>query len=183
MSRLIALAAACLVAALAWAVAQDDRFAFMPAGGAQLVERALTSCDDCGDLERWSAAERSEEEWREFLQEGGALEELTEQEIATLTLYLATAFPMDPPVADPADLPLDGRTLVIFQCQACHSIATPLGEDREVEYWLQHRTRPPHDGFDLDEKEWTHIAHYLAHNAPIPASEIPAELREGAGGY
>lgn len=173
--------AALLTAAVA--VAQDDRFAFMPAGGAQLVERALASCEGCDGLAAWSGAARTADEWRTYLAERSALKDLSDAETETLVRYLATAFPADEAVEAPADLPIDGRTLVLFQCQICHSIATPMLEDRGTDSWLQHRTRPPHDGLDLTGAEWAHIANYLDLNAPIPEASIPDEMRQGAGGY
>ena len=173
--------AALLVAAIAFA--QDDRFAFMPAGGAQLAERVVAECGDCEGLEAWSEASRTAAEWRTYLRERSLLQELSDAESETLVRYLATTFPTDDAVEGPADLPIDGRTLVLFQCQTCHSIATPMLEDRATEYWLQHRTRPPHDGLDLTGAEWALIANYLEVNAPIPEASIPDEMRQGAGGY
>ena len=165
------------------ATAQDDRFAFMPQGGIQLLQSVLDTCSDCGSLPELSAGERSAEQWRTYLDERGALEGMSEQQVQTLARYLASAFPAEAAIEQVSALPPDGRTLVIFQCQVCHSIAIPMLEDRDVGYWLGHRTRPPHDAFDLSDAEWARIADYLALNAPIPEETIPQELRQGAGGY
>ena len=177
--------AALLVAMLltSLAAAQDERFAFMPEGGIQLLQGVLDTCGDCGTLAELSAGERSAEQWRTYLDERDALGELDEQQLQTLTRYLASAFPAEAPIEEASALPPDGRTIVIFQCQVCHSIAIPMLEDRDVGYWLGHRTRPPHDAFDLTDAEWARIADYLALNAPIPEETIPEELRQGAGGY
>ena len=172
-----------LVLIVGLAMAQEDRFGFLPAGGTQLLERVLGACQDCGGLEDLSQMERAVEDWKTYLDEHGAMAEFTEEEIATLTRYLAGSFPTEAPIEDISELPADGRTIVIFQCQICHSIAIPMQEDRDVGYWLGHRTRPPHDALELTEREWTMIANYLALNAPIPEDTIPEELRRGAGGY
>ena len=171
------------VLALAWGVAQDDRFSFLPLGGQQLLEQVLEACSDCDGLNAWSTSARTQAEWRAFLDGRGVLAELDDTQTATLTHYLSVAFPLEEAATAIADLPLDGRTLVIFQCQTCHAITIPVTQDREVPYWLQHRTQPPHDALELSEPEWQHVANYLALNTPIPEESIPAELRQGAGGY
>lgn len=180
-ASLIALIATGLL--LAWGAAQDDRFSFLPAGGQQLLEQVLADCDACEGLAAWSVADRTRDEWRTLLADHGVLLGLSETEAETLTRYLSVAFPLEEAATAVANLPLDGRTLVIFQCQTCHAITIPVTQDREVPYWLQHRTQPPHDALELAESEWQHVANYLALNTPIPEDAIPAELRQGAGGY
>lgn len=181
--RHLAATAMSLLALVIGAVLAQDRFGFMPPGGIQLVERVLESCGDCDDLDALSGIERTIEEWRSYFAEREALEDLTEPETETLLRYLATVLPTDEPVEATGDLPGDGRSIVILQCQVCHSIATPMLEDREPAEWRQHRNRPPHDSFDLSDVAWRLIADYLAFNAPIEEASIPAEMLRGAGGY
>ena len=178
---LAAVAAAAVL--LAWTLAQDDRFSFLPRGGQQLLEHVLGACDACEGLAAWSTAARTRDEWTSLLEERGALADLSDAEAETLARYLSIALPLDEAATAVADLPLDGRTLVIFQCQTCHAITIAVTQDREVPYWLQHRTQPPHDALDLSEAEWRHVANYLALQTPIPEDAVPAELRQGAGGY
>lgn len=164
------------------ALAQDDRFAFMPPGGVQLLQQALEACERCDPLSDLATRDLPAEEWRGYFDEHGALEEWSDEEVATLVTYLAVVFPADA-VESVEDAPRDGRAIVIEQCQLCHAIAIPMQEDRPMDDWLQHIQRPPHDALGLDETDWQLLASYLANNAPIPQEDIPAQFRRGAGGY
>ena len=174
-----------LVSAVCWLGVgwAQDRFGFMPPGGIDLLERITGTCDACDDLATLSTEDRELDGWRSYLSEQKASIGLSETEVETLSHYVSTIFPTEAPVDTLEALPRDGRTIVIQQCQICHSIATPMLADRDRAAWLRHRNRPPHDSFDLSDAEWHLIASYLAFNAPIDESSIPAELRRGAGGY
>jgi hypothetical protein len=164
------------------AVAQEQ-FAFMPKGGAQLLREALERCSTCDEVRALASEERAAEEWKDYLEEHeGALEGLSDDEVETLAHYLATIFPAEQ-VEDPGSLPLDGRRLVLENCQLCHTVAIPITQDRTVEQWLELVRVSPHDAVNLDRRGWELLAGYLAFNAPIPMEQIPPELRRGGAGY
>lgn len=183
MSRL-ARAAGLLVAAwaLSFAVAQDDPFAFMPAGGPGVLQEVLDACGECDDVAELAGMDYDAEGWRAYFADRDALGELEQAQVETLVHYLALNLPADG-VESLDDLARGGAELAEVQCTVCHSIAVPMTEDRTAERWRQHEEVPPHDSLGLSDTEWWTLARYLSSNAPVPEDAIPAELLQGAGGY
>lgn len=169
-----------VVAALAVSTAQDQ-FAFMPASGSELLVEVLDACDGCDDIPTLATYELEAEEWQQYFEEKGALADYDEKQVTVLVSYLAINFPNG--AKDAGSLPRSTRSMVILNCQLCHSIAVPMTQARPLERWLEHRFIAPHDGLSLSVKDWETVAYYLANVAPLPLEAIPEPLRRGAGGY
>lgn len=174
------------VVAASWALvlgqAQDDPFAFMPAGGPQLLQQVLDACGECDGFAALAALDQDADAWRGYFEERGALGELEDHQVETLVRYLAVNLPAEG-AQGVEDLPRGGREIAVVQCTVCHTIELPMTADRSVERWREHIRVPPHDAIGLSEAEWATLASYLALNAPVPEESIPEELRGGAGGY
>jgi len=168
------------VSALALAVAQDQ-FAFMPASGQELLVAVLEGCGGCDDIPTLATWDLEADAWRQYFEEKGALADYDEKQVAVLVSYLAINFPNG--ATNASSLPRSTRSMVILNCQLCHSIAVPMTQARPLERWLEHRLIAPHDGLSLTPKDWETLAHYLANVAPLPLEVIPEQLRRGAGGY
>lgn len=160
----------------------QDQFSFMAPSGPELLLEILDFCDGCDDIATLAAMDLSADEWQQYFDERGALDDYFESEVTVLVTYLEINFP-NARANSATTLPRGGRMMVINNCQLCHSIALPMTVERTLEAWLNHRNVFPHDSISLTSKEWDTIAHYLYNVAPIPLDDIPEQLRLGAGGY
>ena len=154
----------------------DDVFAFIPAGGRTLLERAAGAGLQ---MDAILAGKRSREEWQLFLQGKPAVKELSESEFVTLADYLAHNMPIAPGAA----LPRDGRDLALEYCQSCHIITVVVTQDRSKVAWLGSLNKPSHIEIELTAAERGALADYLVLNAAIPIDLVPEELRAGGATY
>ena len=157
----------------------EDVFAFIPAGGRTLLERAAGAGLQGGELDAILAGRHSREEWQALLQDKPAINQLGQAEIATLADYLAHNMP----IAPGAPLPRDGRDLVLEYCQSCHIITVVVTQDRAREAWLGSLNKPSHIEIELTAAEREALADYLVLNAAIPIDLVPEELRAGGATY
>jgi mono/diheme cytochrome c family protein len=195
-ARRCGLAASLLLLALVAAplhAQTDDVFAFIPAGGrtllAQLVEQGLSP----EELQPILSAKRTPEEWVSYLRERQAavpaLQALGEQDLLTLSDYLAFNMPAAGIAAQAnatelaAALPPDGRDFALNYCQSCHIITVVVTQDRTKEAWLGTMNKPSHIEIELTPVEREALANYLVLNAGIPIDLVPEELRAGGASY
>ena len=157
----------------------EDVFAFIPAGGRTLLERATGAGLPRGELDAILAGKRSREDWQVFLQDKPAIKDLAPTQIATLSDYLAHNMP----IAPGAPLPRDGRDLALEYCQSCHIITVVVTQDRRREAWLGSLNKPSHIEIELTAAEREALADYLVLNAAIPIDLVPEELRAGGATY
>ena len=159
------------------AYAQEDHFAFMPAGGRTILAAGLAA-DPA--LESRLAEVKGAEDWLALITGGGlpGLAGLDDWQARTLAEYLAYAG-----AVDPAALPLDGRDITLERCQSCHIVTVVVTQAREKEAWLGTLGKPSHVGIPLTEAERDQLADYLVVNAGIPIDAIPPELRAGGASY
>lgn len=159
----------------------------LPAGGNDLLVRVLEACRTCDALAELATMERSQEEWRAYFREQqhedetlpedeGALAELSDAEIATLTAYLALHLPLDDEAlgeyTDAQALPLGGRELLRRHCTGCHSLAVSVLPDWQTrEAWTDLLEDANHRGIGLSERQVTELAAYLALN-PIAPEDV-----------
>lgn len=177
MLRIIAISL-CLAPALAWA--EDDLFAFIPAGGRTVLSDLLAGQPDAvGALD----VVRSSDEWEQGLADGtvgldggAALDDWARRTLADYLAYAA-------PIGDPGALPWDGRDMALARCQSCHIITVTVTQDRPREQWLGTFNKPSHIGVPLTEAERGQLADYLSVNAGISIDDIPPELRAGGATY
>ncbi|OGF56706.1 MAG: hypothetical protein A2Z21_06355 [Candidatus Fraserbacteria bacterium RBG_16_55_9] len=200
---------AILAAAVAFALAQEeDKFAWVPAGGCTLTLEVVKNCTNCDDIVTIVTSQKTRDEWKAYFegketskknesedQKGiGALQGLTEQKINTLLDYLTLNMPVvkDQLPADPAKidctvLPMDGKQELLQFCLSCHPISVPAYEDRDLEGWLALLEDRTHitalDANKVTEKQRQELAHYLTYNMPIPEDQIPQEFRGRPPGY
>jgi mono/diheme cytochrome c family protein len=158
----------------------------LPPGGNDLLADVLDVCATCDDLDELATAERTRDEWEAYFRnqehrdeganEDGALVGLSDEEIDTLTAYLAINLPMsEDDVHDDMEarsLPADGRELVQRYCAACHSLAVSVIPEWQIEQlWLEILQDPHHRGIGLSEQRLEEIAAYLAIN-PIEPDDV-----------
>ena len=166
----------------------DDPFAFMPAGGKQLLTDLLENCATCDDIESIALTDRTEEEWKEYFSNQetslqnlpdeelsrGAFANLTAQSEQTLTSYLTVNFPLK---RWRKKYPLDGRQMALETCIACHG-AIWAPSTRPVAGWLSTFKQPMHSSIPFRKTQAAELAHYFAINLPISIEEIPEELMQ-----
>lgn len=165
------------------ALAQEDVFSFVPAGGRTLLEQARTE----GLPDQIEAAIASEsgdaEVWRERIEAAKAdapgLDALDSWQTDTLAFYLSA----NAPIEAGADLPRDGRDMALQLCQSCHIITVVVTQDRTREAWLRTMNGPSHVEIETTPAEREALADYLVLNASIPIDQIPPELRAGGASY
>ncbi len=157
----------------------EDVFAFIPAGGRTLLERAAGAGLPRSELDAILAGKRSREEWQAFLQGKPSINELSQGEVTTLADYLAHNMP----VAPGAPLPRDGRDLALEYCQSCHIITVVITQDRGKDAWLGTLNKPSHVEIELTAAEREALTDYLVLNAAIPIDLVPEELRAGGATY
>ena len=170
---------ALLSAGTALAQQADDLFDFIPPGGRSLVERAIAA-DATALVDRLALAQ-SAVDWAESLAgiddlDGVPLEAWQKQTIADYLGYAGG-------IADPADLPPDGRDMMLARCQSCHIITVTITQDRSREAWLATLGRTSHVDIPLNAAERDQLADYLTVNAGLPIDVIPPELRAGGASY
>lgn len=181
--RPAALAATLLAYHGATAIAQEDVFAFIPAGGRTLLEAARAEGLSAG-LEDAVASENGDmETWRGRIAaaraEAPGLAALDQWQTDTLAHYLAANAPL---MAD-APLPRDGRDMALALCQSCHIITVVVTQERTREAWLRTMNSPSHVEIATTPAEREALADYLVLNAGIPIDQIPPELRAGGASY
>lgn len=163
-------------------LAQDDLFDFIPLGGRSLLEQAMGQglpdalgaaiAAESGDAEAWKAR-------IEAARQSPGIAELDAWQTETLASYLAAVAPLDAT----ADLPRDGRDMILLHCQSCHIITVVVTQDRTREAWLRTMNSPSHTEIATSEAERVALADYLVINAGIPIDLIPPELRAGGASY
>ena len=153
----------------------DDVFAFIPAGGRTLLERAATGLQ----IDAILAGKHSREEWQALLRGKPVVSTFTQNEIVTLADYLAHNMP----IAPGAPLPRDGRDLALANCQSCHIITVVVTQDRSKVAWLGTLNKPSHVEISITPAERDALADYLVLNAAIPIDRVPEELRAGGATY
>lgn len=157
----------------------DDLFSFIPPGGRSILERSLAGGDD-GFADAIAKAHGAQE-WMTILSSGESPSgtELDDWERQTLADYLAYSGA----ISDPADLPADGRDMMLARCQSCHIITVTVTQARTREAWLATLGRTSHVEIPLDAAERGQLADYLTVNAGLPIDVIPPELRAGGASY
>ena len=155
----------------------------LPPGGSQLLAEVLDVCTTCDPLHELATEERSPDEWEQYFRDQehqddtpgdeGALADLSDQQIATLTSYLAINLPR--PEDDIHDdittdhLPADGAELMQRYCSVCHSLAVSVIPEWEIEQlWQDLLSDPHHRGIGLSDQRLEEIAAYLANNPMQP---------------
>ena len=163
------------------ALGGHDLFSFVPDGGRTLLGRLLADGLDAAGLAQATATPASAQDWADRLAQdalpGSAT--LDEWQRQTLADYLAYAGPL----ADPANLPPDGRDLALAQCQSCHIITVVVTQDRPREAWLGTLAKPSHVEVPMTPAERGQLADYLVVNGGIPIDDVPVELRAGGASY
>jgi len=181
--RAAALATGVLMADTAGTTAQDDVFAFIPDGGRTLLEAAASEGLPTALKEEISSESGDATAWRARLEaaraDAPAIGALDDWQTDTLAHYLAANAPLEAG----ADLPRDGRDMVLAHCQSCHIITVVVTQDRTREAWLRTMYAPSHTEIATTDAEREAIADYLVINAGIPIDQIPPELRAGGASY
>jgi len=177
--RLILLAVA--LALPATTVSAQAGFEWLPPDGCEILLSLERS-----DVLDVVTMDKSQEEWRAFFADEG----LPEAELNTLAAYLAIRGPVAESglPASPADLtcealPMEGRQLLMEQCQNCHSIGPVVLMGKQPVAWVILMEGPTHGVLELTEEQMQAIAHYLHFNAPVPEEDIPQELNQPLQGY
>lgn len=201
---LLLLAAAAALALGGLARASDDKLAFVPKGGAQLLLEAKAKCANCDDLTTLVTVKRSADDWLKYFtgkqstapglseteKRKGALATFTDKQIKTLVTYLSINMPMakDRLPKDPARarwetvLPVDGRKLTLDKCMGCHSLATTLLIEGNLNAWAVIMRKSDHANL-VNAQELQELLNYLTINMPVPDDQIPDEFRKGGIGY
>lgn len=199
---LLAVTAALALGGLARAA--DDKLAFVPKGGVQLLLEVKAKCANCDDLPTLATAKRSADDWQNYFtgkqstvtglsdaeKRKGALATFTPKQIKTLVTYLSINLPLprDKLPRDPARaqwesiLPVDGRKLTLDKCMGCHSLATTLLIEGDLNAWGVILRKSDHANL-ASGQQLQELLNYLAINMPVPDSQIPDEFRKGGIGY
>lgn len=164
------------------AVAQDDQFDFMPAGGRALLLDLLGQTD-AKTLAELAARDQSAEDWQAWAQSQET--DLDDNALATFAGYAELNLPVAEDVltalsesGDAALLPPDGKDLAIAQCQFCHSLFSGyLMHERDVVGWKGTFKSPFHSEIPMNEVERDTFARYSATNMPMRFEDVPPELR------
>jgi mono/diheme cytochrome c family protein len=138
------------------------------------------------DLADIMTAKKTQAEWETFF----ATAKLEKIQVKTLAAYLA----LNAPVAKDklpnsikqvtcASLPREGRSVLLEQCQNCHSVGPIVMMAKEPVTWLSLMDGPTHGELKLPEQYKQNIAHYLSAIAPVPEEVIPPELNQPMKGY
>lgn len=202
---LVLLAAAAALALGGLARAADDKLAFVPKGGVQLLLEVKAKCANCDDLATLVTTKRTADDWQKYFtgrqstvtglsdaeKKKGALATFTDRQIKTLVTYLSINMPMarDKLPKDPARaqwegvLPVDGRKLTLDKCMGCHSLATTLLIEGDLNAWGVIMRKSDHVNLAMNAQQLQELLHYLTINMPVPDSEIPDEFRKGGIGY
>lgn len=201
----VLLAAAAALALGGLVRAADDKLAFVPKGGAQLLLEVKAKCGNCDDLAALVTAKRTADDWLKYFtgrtstaaglseaeKKKGALAGFTDKQIKTLVTYLAINLPLakDKVPADPARarwenvLPVDGRKLTLDRCMGCHSLATTLLIEGDLNAWGVIMRKSDHVNLGMNAQQLQELLNYLAINMPVPDDQIPDEFRKGGIGY
>jgi len=161
----------------------EEQFGFLPDSGAEILLKTLAACQKCDDLETLATAKRTEGKWKDYLSSRGALERLSEKQVKELSTYMAINFPLkketsgNPMKAD--SLPKGGKEILLTNCMGCHSVAiVALSEKPEAAWWnVLLRTDHAPVLEKLGKVEAETLITYLANNMPVPAKDIPEDLR------
>jgi hypothetical protein len=166
----------------AGALAQDDQFDFMPAGGRALLLDLLGQVD-AETLAEIAARDQSAEDWQAWAmsQEAG----LDDKSLATFAGYAELNLPVGEDVlsalagsGDATLLPPDGKDLAIAQCQFCHSLFSGyLMHRRDETGWRGTFKSPFHSEIPMTDVERDTFANYSALNMPLRFEDVPPELR------
>ena len=164
------------------AYAQEDQYAFMPAGGRALLLE-LIGPEDGKALAEIAARDQSAEEWQAWAATRNP--ELDETALATFAGYAELNLPVGEDVlaalAESGDsqlLPPDGKDLAVAQCQFCHSLFSGyLMHDRDEIGWKGTFKSPFHLEIPMTEVERDTFARYSALNMPLRFEDVPPELR------
>ncbi len=194
----------CALFLLRPALAAEDEFKFMPKGGSEMFLDVLSQCANCDAIAELVTSQRTEEGWLKYFagkqraqkysggdKKTGALAGLPEKQGKTLASYLAANAPMAksslPKDSKKADwksvLPPDGRQLALEKCMGCHGIAVTMLNEADLRGWDMILRKSDHRGLKLTDREAQTLKSYLAINAPLPESEIPAALKQSSAAY
>ena len=168
--------------AAAGVLAQDDQFAFMPAGGRALLVD-LSGQAGAETLAEIAARDQSIEDWQTWAKSQGT--DLDDKALATFAGYAELNLPVGEDVlsalaesGDATLLPADGKDLAIAQCQFCHSLFSGyLMHDRDEIGWTGTFKSPFHSEIPMSEVERDTFARYSAINMPLRFEDVPPELR------
>jgi len=161
----------------------EEQLGFLPNSGREIMLKVLGICQKCDDLATLARAKRTEGEWKGYLSSMGGLEGLNERQVKELITYLAINFPLkkeipgNPKKAD--SLPKGGKEILLANCLGCHSVSiVALSEKPEAAWWnVLMRTDHAPVLEKLEEVEAKTLTAYLAINMPVPAKDIPEDLR------
>lgn len=168
--------------AAAGALAQDDQFAFMPAGGRALLVD-LSGQADAETLAEIAARDQSAVDWLAWAKSQGT--DLDDEALATFAGYAELNLPVGEDVlsalaesGDATLLPADGKYLAIAQCQFCHSLFSGyVMHDRDEVGWKGTFKSPFHSEIPMSEVERDTFARYSAINMPLRFEDVPPEMR------
>ncbi|RKX79807.1 MAG: hypothetical protein DRP87_01610 [Spirochaetes bacterium] len=156
---------------------------FMPKGGSDILLEVLDKCKNCDDIKNIVTTKRTQDEWKKYFSDKGALSGLSDKEVTTLVNYLAINMPIPqnklPRRYNVNTLPPSGRLIAEERCTLCHPINVAMLERRTYVAWYNLLVHSgDHNIIEHTEQEWDTLAHYLTANAPIPKESLPPELRE-----
>jgi mono/diheme cytochrome c family protein len=181
--RRIAVAGILLGALLTISAFAEEQLGFLPMSGREILLKVLGICQKCDVLATLAGAKKTEEEWKNYLSSKGGLEGLNERQVKELITYMAFNFPLRNPTSGSpmkADsLPKGGKEILLTNCLGCHSVSVvALSEKPEAAWWnVLMRTDHAPVLEKLDEVEAKTLIAYLAINMPVPAQDIPEDLR------
>ena len=166
----------------AGALAQDDQFGFMPAGGRSLLFELLGQ-SDAENLAKILTQSQSAEDWHAWA--ASQATDLDDKALATFVGYAELNLPVGEDVlqaftesGDTGLFPPDGKDLAIAQCQFCHSLFSGyLMQDRDEVGWKSTFKSPFHKEIPMTEVEQDTFARYSAINMPLRFEDVPPELR------
>jgi hypothetical protein len=166
----------------AGALAQDDQFGFMPAGGRSLLFELLGQ-SDAENLAKILTQSQSAEDWHAWA--ASQATDLDDKALATFLGYAELNLPVGEDVlqaftesGDTGLFPPDGKDLAIAQCQFCHSLFSGyLMQDRDEVGWKSTFKSPFHKEIPMTEVEQDTFARYSAINMPLRFEDVPPELR------
>jgi len=187
--RIVALAVVCAVS-LACVLAVADDFGWMPRGGCELLLTAA-AIDNGANILKALKKKKTIEEWKEYFElDAGISGALNGREREILAAYLSINFPAENINLSAnaeelacADLPPDGKKLTLEKCSLCHPIAPIMTDERSVEGWRGVYDLSPMPQSGLSEPEIETLIHYLAYSTPVPAENIPIEMKMPLPGY
>lgn len=159
-------------------------------GEQPLLEEVLKKCTGCDSLQTIVATKRTQDEWKAYFNQKGALKDLNPKEVNALIGYLAINMPVrkeslpgDPQKITVSVLPEDGRTLMLEKCTLCHPLGPILVVNKDATAWRSLYASPPHPELKMPAMEVETLVSYLIYATPIPKEKIPEELMGEIPGF